>query len=237
MHTKKEKNAAFTVVNNDMVILELWLSYYSRYFDHLYVLGNGTDDSYGELKPLKEKYDFEFERVQFIDSLDQLLIRLSEKQVELLNIYKWVLYGNCDEFYITDGIKYKDLKDMMDRTWKKQIGSEGYEVIQVDGEGPLDYTKPIFEQRKYWFKNTTMNKISISRVPLDWVLGHHKLSTMTDDESRDIKDTGLYLVHLKHADMSAQRHFGPYLREFEMNLVNVGMENKELIPAEIRGML
>ena len=197
------------MVNNDMVILELWLSYYSKYFDYIYVLGNGTDESYGDLEFLRDKYEFDFERIQFMGSLDQLLVRLSAKQVELLETYKWVLYGNCDELYITDGIKYKNLKDLMNRTWKKMIASEGYEVIQNEDEGPIDYTKPYFDQRRYWFKNTTMNKINLSRVPLDWVLGHHKLSTMTDDESREIKDTGLYLAHLKHADMSAQRHFGP----------------------------
>jgi len=37
--------------------------------------------------------------------------------------------------------------------------------------------------------------------------------------------------------MTAQRHFGPYLRDFDTGLLEVGIGEKELIPAEIRGEL
>ena len=99
--------------------------------------------------------------------------------------------------------RYKDLGDLMKRKKDIWVACEGMEVIQLKSEKPIDYSKPYLAQRRYWLKNTSYNKIILSRVPLDWVPGLHRLSDIDEDESRAIACTGLYLVHLKHADMRA----------------------------------
>ena len=170
-------------------------------------------------------------------------IFIQKKQAEFLaipNEYDWVLYSNCDEFVIAKSWKYKDLKNFMDRNLHHNwIACEGYDVIQVEGEKPIDYSKPYLRQRKYWIKNFNYNKIILSRVYLDWVDGTHKLAKMTDDESRAFKNTGLYLVHLKHADLTptGERDLGPHLTNPDPNIMDHWLDKKERIPKYIRRLI
>jgi len=229
-------NAVYTIVFNDMVILELWLKYYSRWFDHLVVIGSGTKDMYkGEIKLLQKRYGFEFAPIPFNDSIGELLTMVKDKQVELLKDHKWVLYTNCDEYLITDPKRYKDLKELMNKTWKKYVHCEAFDVYQADDEDPIDYSKPYLKQRKYWFKNKSYNKVILSRVELDWSNGCHRPNFITSEESRELKNVGLYLVHLKYSDPNAAgRDFGPYETTMEGDLLSKGMELKTLIPEELK---
>ena len=95
-------NAAFTLVQNDMVILKLWCSYYSKYFEKLYVIGNDTKDGYGDLKGLKQEFNINYERIPFAGNSDETLSIVKNKQKELLKEYEWVLYSDCDEFIVAD---------------------------------------------------------------------------------------------------------------------------------------
>ena len=154
-----------------------------------------------------------------------LLSFMSEKQVELLKDYDWVLHTDLDEFIIADPLKYEDLKDFMSKTQSKQTFCEGYEIFKRIGQPPLDYSKPILEQRKYWWrdKSGSYNKPLLSRIPTRWVHGFHYIDVMSSDEVKAIKNTGLYLVHLKHVEHD--------------NLENVENDEGSLIPANIRRML
>ena len=53
-YLKKRKCAVFTIVMNDMVMLNLWVNYYKRYFDRLHIICNGTKESY---YPVIDKYN------------------------------------------------------------------------------------------------------------------------------------------------------------------------------------
>lgn len=165
-----------------------------------------------------------------------------KKQAEFLalpNEYDWVLFSNCDEFIVAKSWKYKDLRDLMEKTDRDWVACEGYEVIQVEGEKPIDFSKRYLRQRKYWIKNYNYNKIILSKVYLDWVDGAHKLANMTDDESRAFKNTGLYLVHLKHADLNptGKRDLGPYLTHPDPNIIMHWLDKKERIPKYIRRLI
>ena len=122
---------------------------------------------------------------------------------------------------------------------KDWVACEGYEVIQVDGERPISYSKSYFKQRKYWIRNRNYNKILLSKVYLDWVDGMHKLAKMTDEESKAIKNTGLYLVHLKHADLkpTRKRDFGPHQTTLDSNIMEHWRKYKKLIPEQVRKAL
>lgn len=239
-------NAAFTMVQNDMVILDLWTSYYSKYFDTLLVLGNGTKEEYGEhMDFLKTKYGIIYERLpamwgesDFLGNSELTIIKIKEKQKELLETHEWVLYSDCDEYVVADPKKYKDLKDFMQKYNGDKVYCEGMDVYQEEGQGAIDYSKPYLAQRGWWYKNRDYNKPLLAKVPLNWAPGcHSEEGGPAGNESRAIANTGLFLLHLKYSDLSPVnadlRDFGPTLTGVNMDSVEKGKTEKGLIPKEV----
>lgn len=180
---------------------EVWLKYYSKYFDDLiiFVCGYENYDGYKELSTVDKKYKYETIGGSDIYSLDTHYM-VFKKQKELVESYDWVIYTDLDEIVIPSSY-YKDLRDYMLKSKKKQTFCAGYEVFMDDSEVPIDYGRPpILKQRKYWYKDETgsYNKPALSRVASDWAMGFHKIRDMGDEDVRRISKTGLYLVHLKH---------------------------------------
>ena len=229
-------NAAFTLVQNDMVMLELWLKYYSKYFDDIFVIGNGTKTEYEELQTLREKYKFEFERVTFAPNSDLTLLICKGKQVKLLENHKWVLYSDCDEFVVADSKKYKDLKDFMEKFDKDKVYCEAFNVLQMENEQSIDYSRPFLSQRKYWAKDIDYNKPLLAKVPLNWNPGCHKEVEIPDQDSKAMANTGLFMLHLRHADLNPRgnRDLGPIRTHPHPEKIMEGMKIKQEIPEEIR---
>src|SRR3990167_1198053 len=221
-------NAAFTLVQNDMVILKLWCSYYSKYFEKLYVIGNDTKDGYGDLKGLKQEFNINYERIPFAGNSDETLSIVKNKQKELLKEYEWVLYSDCDEFIVADPKLYKDLKVFMSAYPNDKVYCEGYNILQMDDENKIDYTKPYLMQRTYWAKDIDYNKPLLSKVPLNWAPGCHREMEIPDTDGKKMTKTGLYLLHLKYADLSAEdRDLGPIITNVYSGKITEGMGIKE----------
>jgi hypothetical protein len=203
-------NIAFTWVWNDMVILELWCKYYSKYFEELLVLLCNTKPEYNDtLVEFKKKYNLSTERIQETeevpDQYDRAREIVSAKQQELLKDHKWVLYSNCDEIVTTDPDKYKDLKDFMKRTRNNWEWCLGYEILQEPDEPHIDFSKPILRQRTSWLKNPAMNKVLLAKVPLSWNEGCHQIEETKGLPVQTMKNKGLIMLHLKHMDFDAPR--------------------------------
>lgn len=203
------KNIAFTWVWNDMVILELWCKYYSRYFEELLVLCCGTKPEYdAKLAEFKEKYNLTAEKLEGSAEANSEVAKCREivmgKQQELLKDHKWVLFSNCDEIITTNPAKYKDLNDFMKRTRNNWEWCIGYEILQEPGEPHIDFTKPVLRQRTSWLKNPAMNKVILSKIPLSWNDGFHQIEETKGIDPLKMKDRGLWLLHLKHIDFDAE---------------------------------
>lgn len=231
-------NIAFTVVQNDMVILELWLSYYRQFFDRIHIIGNGTREQYRDyFDKLNAQEGVTAEILDlFYDDSDRTLGVVRERSDIFHKEHTWVLYSDCDEIVIPDPEKYADLRDFMKKSPDIETYCEGYDIIQVEGEEAIDYNKPYLRQRSYWSRNESYNKPLLSRRPIYWVAGYHKEGDMSDDESKAIKDTGLYLLHLKYSDMSSQRDFGPTITGVHGDVLAFAQENKLKIPEVIRSI-
>jgi len=232
-------SVAFTTVYNDMVILEFWCKYYSRYFDELVVLCYGTKEIYNDkLAEFGEKYRLRTVRFEVIEQEPIVATRtIREKQCELLENHEWVLRADCDEIVATRPDKYKDLKDFMEKCKKDWVWSVAYEILQEDDEPWLDYSKPILRQRRSWLKNPAMNKVLISRVPLSWNDGQHQIEETKNIPITTMKNYGLYLLHFKHADYGApNRDLVPNLRP-KFVYVEENWEHRGPIPEELRDLL
>ena len=236
------KTLAFTFVQNDLVGLRLWLSYYTKYFDDLNIYCFNTKEEHRkDLDELKREYDFVYEFLyeyegNKIDGTPAVLLGfIKDIQNTFLGDHDWILCCNLDEIFIS---KRGNLKDLMEKHKNELVAlpSEGYDVIQAEDEKPIDYSKPLFEQRKYMVKNPNYNKIVLTRVPLNWVAGLHKIDSMTDDESRVIKNTGLYLIHFKHADLTREKT-GPFTVNLDSKIMGHKPEDRIRIPKYFRKLL
>lgn len=238
------RTAVYTLWQNDLVILDLWLSYYSRYFDDVFIICNGTEDGYIPLlEERKAKYKFTYKRLEsFLGDPGTALSVVKENQLNLLKDHDWVLYCNCDEIIATNPKKFKDLKELMETCDKDWVACVGYDVVEWN-EPAIDYSKPFFAQRKYWVKDHNYNKILLSKVPLAWNEGQHQIDGISGEDSKSIKGTGLYLVHLKHADLEAEaanvngRHFGPMRTSADAYIMDRRKDSRLKIPSWLKELL
>lgn len=194
------RTVAFTRVRDDEQKLETWLSYYSRYFDDLHVMGCNIKP--GIIEEMSKKYNFgsTLTEVQ-LHSVASLEV-MSNKQIELLKDHEWVFYSDMDEIVMADPEKYRDLRDFMNISQEKQTYCEGYWLYKAAGEKDMDWTKPILTQRHSWWKDSSgsYNKPLLSRVESKWVHGFHYLREDPEHDPKTIADTGLYLLHLKQVN-------------------------------------
>lgn len=230
------KKAVFTVWFNDLVILDVWLKYYSKHFDKLVVINDQTKDIYlPEIEKRKKQYNLEFIRGEEMMNVERANNKIEQVQSELLKDYEWVLFTNCDEIVVPDP-KYT-FDRLIEEKNQDYISCEAYEVIEV-GESPIDFTQALLKQRTYWLKNPSMNKTLLSRIPLKWREGQHSLLGTEAEDSKEIADTGLYLIHLRHFNLSSElnnpRDFGPFFHSPHHNVLELSAKNKTLMPEWVK---
>ena len=190
-----KKRAVFTIARNEKYYLPVWLNYYAKYFNYndMYVLDHQSSDGSTDNLPCHKEI---IENEKYADV--RWMVNIAQKrQVELLKNYNTVLFVHVDEIIVPNLTKYDDLGDYIDKFDKDVVKCNGKHIIEVAGEKPLDLSKPILSQRKYWYrrkKYNTFDKPLLSKIPLLWTLGWH-------EAKGDFPlDEDLYLVHLHQAD-------------------------------------
>jgi hypothetical protein len=68
-------------------------------------------------------------------------------------------------------------------------------------ETPLDFSRPILQQRAHWYFNPVYSKPLLATVPMQW---HGGLHTRVD--GRTAEDSSLYLIHLHRVDYDICHH-------------------------------
>jgi len=233
------KLAAFTTWFNDLVILDVWLKYYSQHFDKLFVMNDKTKEIYlPEMEKRTKQYGVEFRRGESLENVQCANNEAKRLQTELLKDFDWVLFANCDEIITPD--PNKDFRELIKNKNTDYISCEGYEVIEWN-EPAIDFTKPLLKQRKYWMRNINMNKTIFSRVPLEWREGQHSLHGQEAEDSKAIENTGLYLIHLRHFNLQDDgdnpRDFGPFFHPPHGYVLEKMRDHKTLMPDWVRGLI
>ena len=126
-------------------------------------------------------------------------------QHELLDRYDAVLVTDVDEI-VSPAPDWGTLGDYIDEFGEWFVNCIGYEILHmVDREGPYDPSRPILDQRGYWFANGAYNKPALATGPMDWLPGfHHRADGQVNP------DPNLYLIHLHRMDFDIcrERHRG-----------------------------
>jgi glycosyl transferase family 2 len=208
--------AVLTMVYNEPVFLPIWLRYYSRFFapEDIYVLdhrsNDGSTDGGGFVRiPLEHETNDDRYRVRMCEA----------QQRELLERYDVVLTTDVDEIVAPDP-RCGTLADYIEGFSEEFVNCTGYELLHLkDAEPPLAVDRPIFEQRRHWYRNPGYDKPLLATVPLSWVPGFH-----TVIGNRRNPDPGLRLIHLHRMDygICLARHRARQAREFDPDDVETG---------------
>jgi hypothetical protein len=188
----KQRCALQTMVRDEAFFLPIFLRYYSRFFgpEDIYVLDHGTTDGSTDVGgfvriPVERKK---------VDNA-WILERLKSHQRSLLESYDVVLTVDADEIVAPDPA-WGTLGEYLEGFQEEWVNCLGYEILHLpDREPPLDPSRPVLEQRGYWFAADGYDKPSLATAPTPWAVGFH------GREDRELNiDPDLRLIHLHRID-------------------------------------
>jgi hypothetical protein len=196
-------------------MLPIWLRYYVKEVgaEHLWVLDHNTVD--GSTAP--EKIPAGVHLRKLYGEAAWMPHYFLNRQVELHQQrlfragYKCVLFTEIDEIVVPDpavypgGLKeyFKVFINMSSPIGQKPaIAVNGHHLSHAYTEEPeINISKPILQQRKYWFQQGLFSKPLLSKVPLRYNLGHHEARTQNGEVFNfDKIDPQLIMVHLHSFD-------------------------------------
>jgi hypothetical protein len=194
----KRPVAAITMVFNELALLPIWLNYYGSQLgnENLFVIDDGSNDA---SIPKNKLINLISRKRGYWDDRERANT-LSYFHEELLKYYDVVLYADADEFFVPDPNLGISLREYLISSSKPWINAIGLNVIHNRSrEGPLDLTKPLFNQRAYVQFDQLYCKPTIARVPMRWKPGLH-FSTRPPCYATD-----LFLFHLRAMDYDVSR--------------------------------
>jgi hypothetical protein len=181
MNRPKSK-AIFTLVQNESYFLPLWIQYYCRYFEHVFVLDHDTTDGSTDSLPdnvhhIRLSHPYLYDHVWMNNVANEF-------QRELLKTYEVVMFAEVDEFVVGPT---EDLGSHIDSLMSKNafIRCTGIELVE---DADSQRTKMVFDPR--------YDKVLISSVPCKWGLGFHDAAGVSKSE----KHPDTFLVHLHRAN-------------------------------------
>lgn len=220
MSEQKQPWAIFTIVREENFYLPIWYRYYSQFLPDcdIHIIHHVP----AATSPKKQKTpdtccDFLRDKQCKIYVEDQELFSsrwirdmVKKYQSLLLQSYEAVIFTDVDEIItVHPNSGFSGLGQFMDSFLldKKHTNWRvtAYSVIHMPdlGEAPFDFSNRIFEQRMYWYRDEYYDKPLISKVPLDYELGHHTAPNMNLEHNPH-----LYMIHLHQFDFDwyIQRH-------------------------------
>lgn len=187
------KKAIFCPIKDEQPFIDLWLKYYSQYFDKkdIYILDFGSEKKY--LEQLKNRCQIIKTKKNILD-VTELYKTILETHTQLLQKYEYVIPLDVDEILYHE----KGLGKFIDELDQDFVRARGYEVIHLPKkEKKIDFKKKILKQRKYWFRNKLYDKTIITKKTLTWTYGLHNAEEVPNYSHLNPK---LILIHLHRLD-------------------------------------
>jgi hypothetical protein len=193
-----KRRAVITIVHNEPVFLPIWLTFYSRYFapEDIYVLDNDTTDGStdrGGFVRIPVEHD-SVDHTWMLQTVQGLQHQLIEEGYDI------VLVTDVDEI-VTPAPEWGTLGEYIDEFSEWFVNCFGYEIVHLaDREPAYDPSRPILDQRGYWYAHGAYNKPALASGAMSWVPGfHHR----TDGQVN--YDPNLRLIHLHRFDIEVCR--------------------------------
>ena len=188
-----KKVAVLTDASSAAFFFPLWHRYYAGQFGAAalnVVTYNGLKEQFAAF-PLGNVWEL---NAAYEDGLRAAV--MSDFVGILLRTHDVVIRCDVDEFLVPDPDSYAGLMDFVERNALPYVTALGIDVVEAEGEAPLDFSQPLFgTQRRFGVFSSALNKTGLTSVPLRWAPGFHGASEPPVFSS-------LYLLHLKFADMT-----------------------------------
>jgi hypothetical protein len=163
------KKVAVTFEHNHSDLSYIWENYYSQFMDTEKVqIGDMLRNNWAATYPL-----------------------LNSLQPALFKKYDLILFADIDEIITPVD---KTLDEYLEEVDQGVVRAIGYNVIQLEGEPPIDLTKPILQQRKHWSRDKMYDKFVIITSPQHYTSNHHIINPVPADPN-------LILLHLRDIDI------------------------------------
>lgn len=189
-----------TMVYNDPIFLDIWVRYYSQFFDRkdLHIITHGPGQDY--VHEVAEGCTFlEAPRDPLNPRLDQDRFKfISEYASELTKQYDRVIFNDVDEIVVLDPDHPLTLNDYLETLdpVHEVVTPMGLEIVHLkQWENDYDYDRPLFAQRKFVRMNAWYTKPCITSKTIEWGPDGHGCS-----HDKFHLDPNMYLFHLKWFD-------------------------------------
>ena len=215
-HPTGNQCALITISYNEKELLPIWHKYYSKFFaaEDIYILDHMSTD--GSADPSKfppgtrvQKWthaNFKMPvgyRSWMIETLQDRFLRFG---------YKCVLFSDVDELIVPSPASYPEglnqyLKKFLAndkllrvRSTAREIGHMTYgNGSEATHEPPLDWSKPILQQRRYFAYDARYNKPLLTKVPITYRPGFHRTFDFKLNDAIFL-DKDLVMFHLRSLD-------------------------------------
>jgi hypothetical protein len=173
------------------VSVKHWLANGFEPKDLIFLVNNTTN--FDMVKCLKDSYNIDAKRVHTMDEIydaDQCVVwdDLIEHDYGLYHDREHLIINSVQHKLLDSGVdvvifldrdellwhESGDLRNVLNTFTESVIRPRGVEVIQADGEGPLDLSRTIAEQRSWFRWYPSKSKACITRTPVDWIIGTQK---------------------------------------------------------------
>ncbi len=216
------KICAITMVYKDYWALSQWYRHYGRQlgFDNLYVVAHGPDEKVAQICPQASVITIPRDSLEGFDRRRGKLLNSFTDGLGLS--YDWVIRTDADELICFDPSLYTSFSDVFEASSSGALFALGLNVAEVIDEKVLKGTEMALGHRstavfsghysKAWAsrRGTTLWRHGI------WV-STRKLSTAQFDLPK-----GVYLMHLKYANLEALESANHYRQEIA-NAVGKGL--------------
>ena len=169
----------FTIQSNEVKFLPIWLQHYAKILpqEDIHVIDH---DSKYDMSPAKTNYPkVNWSNISYRGHETQNFLmwyagKVDEKQRELLSYYEVVMFVAADELVFCK----EDFIACLRKYPNPVLWPQGYEIIHLPKqEPPLDWSRPVMQQRKFWFRNELYySKPTLCRVGVTRTHGCHDIS-------------------------------------------------------------
>jgi len=207
------KVAVFGLFHKEALMIPYWQNYYGNLFgrENLYPVGDLKNDFFMGLFTIPKKNLIEL-GAHYQSDYDLHVSTVTKLQKKLLDSYDVVIFAEADEFFVPNLNKYADLKDFLIKNPDDYFTAQGYNIISnIDGEPPINPTKSLLSQRRWWYKNAGESKTLIVRKPVTSYSGGFHICYPTIPEHPELFNIHLHDFDYNYSNTRAKMRFDTLL--------------------------